>query len=201
MEQKQRMQASCAKAALWIGIVFWLVALSLALRLIYTGYAAIVPAQRYHAEPMTDGSWHIAIEGSPLAFSNVADHSLISSDENPANPKALHLILLGADLLVHTAVAYVLFLLRKMLSEISGGCSPFTAEYGADIRRMGYTVMGAFVLPHLLRVTLVGLFCQGHWSYSAGSMAAGILVGGLLVILARIIDYGALLQQESDQTL
>lgn len=95
MEQKQRMQASCAKAALWIGIVFWLVALSLALRLIYTGYAAIVPAQRYHAEPMADGSWHIAIEGSPLAFSNVADHSLISSDENPANPKALHLILLG----------------------------------------------------------------------------------------------------------
>lgn len=201
MEQRKRMEASCARAALWIGMVFWLVALSLALRLIYTGYAAIVPAQRYSVEPMADGSWHIAIEASPVAFSSIADSGLVSSYKEPANRKALHLILLGTDLLVHMAVAYVLFLLRRMLSEISGGRSPFSVDYGADIRRMGYTVMAAFVLPHLLKVTLAGILCQGHWSYSAGSMAAGILVGGLLAMLSRIVDYGALLQQESDETL
>lgn len=201
MEQRKRMEAGCAKAALWMGIVFWLVALSLALRLVYTGYAALAPAQRYSVEPMADGGWYIAIEASPVAFSAVADSSLVPSHEEPANPKTLHLILLGADLLVHAAAAYVLFLLRRMFSEISGGSSPFSADYGADIRRMGYTVMGAFVLPHLLKVTLAGILCQGRLSYSAGGMAAGILVGGLLVALSRIVDYGALLQQESDETL
>ncbi len=201
MEQRQRMQAGCARGAMWIGIVFWLVALSLALRVIYTGYAAFASPQRYRTEAMSDGGWHIAIEGSPLAFSTVADHQLISSYEPPQHPKTLHLILLGTDLLIHAAVAYIIFLLRRMLSEISGGKSPFSLDYGADIRRMGYAVMGAFVLPHLLKVTLVGIFCQGHWSFSAGSMAAGVLVGGLLVILSRVVDYGALLQQESDETL
>ena len=120
MEQRKRMEAGCAKAALWMGIVFWLVALSLALRLVYTGYAALVPAQRYSVEPMADGGWYIAIEASPVAFSAVADSSLVPSHEEPANPKTLHLILLGADLLVHAAAAYVLFLLRRMFSEISG---------------------------------------------------------------------------------
>lgn len=95
----------------------------------------------------------------------------------------------------------ILWMLRGVLIRLRPECSPFTGEIAWRIRVIGIIFLLEGVLGKLIfQVGVAAIGFQRFYMENPWSLTA-ILTGLLVMILAKIFQYGCALQEESDETV
>lgn len=101
--------------------------------------------------------------------------------------------------------ANVLFELGRMLRKIADDGLPFK-PLGKSFRVCGMLLMIGMFVPTLIGSAVTGILCQLSdaplsWSLVFDLRLDLLLTAFIVLILSRIFEYGALLQQEADDTV
>lgn len=134
----------------------------------------------------------------------------------PESGSVLHTLVAGknkqsaAGVLVNSALliwieANVLFEVGRMLGKISEDGIPFK-PLGKSFRKSGILLMIGQFAPSLIGNAVTGVLCflssdPLSWEFRFDVHLDLLVVAIIVLILSSIFEYGALLQQESDETL
>lgn len=101
--------------------------------------------------------------------------------------------------------ANVLLEIGRMLRRIAQDGLPFK-PLGRSFRICGVLLMIAMFVPDLIGSVVTGILCRINeqaigWSLGFDLRLDLLIIAFIVLVLSRIFEYGALLQQESDETL
>lgn len=113
--------------------------------------------------------------------------------------------LLTAKALTSWVEANVLFVIGRMLGKIAETGMPFQ-PLGKSFRTCGVLLMLGSVAPSFIGSAVTGVLCQVSddplsWEFRLSLNTELLVVAVIVLILSNIFEYGALLQQETDDTV
>lgn len=123
----------------------------------------------------------------------------VLADTAPAHPKAAYLAGMLGGLLERMTVLALLLEARRIFRTIDRAGTPFTPVCSAAIRHIGICVILGGLVRHMLTPILAWIAGVG----GGGQLldVNSLLLGGVILCLGYIFEYGTALQTESDETL
>ena len=106
-------------------------------------------------------------------------------------------------LLINTSLMlYGLKQIANILNSTANDITPFIMDNVKSLKKLAYTIILYSAAVDLLSSLLFTLFVTNIVSLNLATIhLSGVLVGGLILVIADIFKYGVFLQQEFDTTL
>lgn len=106
-------------------------------------------------------------------------------------------------LLINTSLMlYGLKQIANILNSTANDITPFIMDNVKSLKKLAYTIILSSAAVDLLSSLLFTLFVTNIVSLNLATIhLSGVLVGGLILVIADIFKYGVFLQQEFDTTL
>lgn len=204
------MAAHCDSIGMVVRVAFWGYALYLAICTVFGLWLTFQPESAFTVQLVDVGQGQIAVHVMD-APNGVAGYCFyngsfeidfarnVLGDAAALHPKATYLIGLLGGLLERLTVLAMLFEARRIFRHIERAGTPFTAVSSAAIRRIGIWV----ILGGLLRYCFVPVLAWAAGIGNGGQVLNlnHLLIGGVILCLGYIFEYGTALQTESDETL
>ncbi|MCM1090653.1 MAG: hypothetical protein NC092_14155 [Butyrivibrio sp.] len=200
VENKQAiMKNRCKSLGTCLRILFWLYILTSLAVLMYWGISALLaPETAYTVEQFgNDAKVGFTVNGRGL-YLMVTDTSFHLQDYSC---KALYGIIWFIDWGYQALTAAILWCLYSILHHIELGESPFTLFCCRVVRSIGLLLLGIFMYKNIVETLVLFIWGPPTARLSWGSNLELVLIGGVVLCLGYIFEYGVILQQQSDETL
>ena len=146
-------------------------------------------------------NWHITydfINGSSF-FIDIPFKFIQPLDSNVFNAKHAVLISVISILLKESLVLYGLNQVVKILCSISNEFPPFTMDNVERLKKLSYSIVIYSVAADILSNVLYSIFVTKIFVLDLSNIhLSGVLIGGLILVIADIFKYGVYLQNELD---
>lgn len=135
---------------------------------------------------------------------------VLAGEANSATDAALSMLLVFPSVLNSGILLLVLCIIRKIFSSISKGISPFTTAQAKRIKWVGWLFIAGFILDLIVSAVAFPGVQYGQFTASLSTDASPVSIKinvSMLVAafcafcLARVFQYGELLQRLSDDTV
>lgn len=207
-EQAERLRiirGSCRtiRGFLWIGLGG--MALFAALYICYGVKAAKAPVSSYRVTESRYGTLSIDIAGQDWRVGSIVpDYATPMGVYADYSPKTLQFVNMALSLvLVLAPVTFIMMLVLLIIKRVMKGSSPFCGENIRCLKFIGWIMLfRGLAVKILYLLGIVYLVFGGQVRGTSYLFDVGeAFSGGLLLVLARIFEYGAYLQHEYDTTL
>lgn len=115
------------------------------------------------------------------------------------HPYEIYLIFQATNFLITLLAFYIVSQLRRIFLNFSDDETPFTMNNSLCIKKIGWTAIALSFITPMMFSLLCAIFGFGSFSFNIDFML--LIIGGSCLALAHIFEYGAALQQESDELL
>lgn len=115
------------------------------------------------------------------------------------NPHWVTLLLALTNYLILCLVFSIVSHIRRIFLNFSDDETPFTMGNCLHIKKLGWTTVSLSFINPMAFPLLCAVFGFGSFSFNIDFML--LIIGGSCLALAHIFEYGAALQQESDELL
>ncbi len=200
LENKQSiMKNRCNALGKFLCILFWVYLILSLMVLIFLGICALVtPESSFIAEQFGSNAkvgFHIGDKGLYLFVTNTSFHMHQYSCKTLFG--IVWLIALGYQVLFAT----ILWCLASVFRRIKLDESPFTLVCSHLVRYIGLLLLGVFAYKNVLEAAVLFIWGPPTARTSFVSELELALIGGVVLCLSYIFEYGVILQQQADETL
>lgn len=198
--EKDIMKAHCDEIGVVLTVLFGIGAAAISIYVILGIMTLCHPFGDFSVNLADTGNGMVGLVtvkgGSEMEFArNVLNTNALSK------PKAAYGIGLFVYVLIDFLVLFILWNLRMIFKNIEKHGTPFMTQNSKAIFRIGILIM---VLCHV-KSAVLPLLCAlfGIGGAGTGSIVnlTGLFIGGMVICLSYIFEYGTSLQRESDETL
>lgn len=193
------MKKHCKALGKFLSILFWLYLILSLMALIYCGVCALVtPESSFIAEQYGSDAkvgFNIGDKGLFLLVTNTSFH--MSEYSCKVLFGIVWLIALGYQAL---SVA-ILWCLASIFHRIKLDESPFTLFCSHLVRGIGLLLLCVFVYKNVVEAAILFIFGPPTARSQLICKPELVLIGGIVLCVGYIFEYGLVLQQQSDETL
>ncbi len=189
----------CKTLGKCLRMLFWIyLLLSLAVLMFWGINALLSPAASFTVEQYgSDAKVGFTMNGKGL-YLMVTDTSFYTKEYSC---KALFGIVWLIDLGYQILTAAIFWCLSSIFHHIELDESPFTLLCSRLIRSIGFLLLGIFIYKNIVEASVLFLLGPPTARLSLSSKLELALIGGIVICLSHIFEYGVILQQQSDETL
>lgn len=192
------MKNRCAKLWKFLSILFWLNLAAAILVMSYLGIRALAAPESAFTVEQYGSDARVGIHLGRMGFYLlVKDTSFHMGDYSG---KALFGLVWGTALGYQVLVGAILWCLSSVFRRIRMDESPFTNVCCRRIRWIGLLIAGLYVYRNVVENAVFFIFGPSTariWTSGLGL----VLIGGVVLCLSCMFEYGAVLQQQADETL
>lgn len=193
------MQNRCNKLGKLLHGLFWLyIIITLILLTLWGVCALITPETFFSTEQYGNAAkvgFHTGQKGLYVFVTNT------SFSMNGYSSKKLYGILWGITWGYQILYGTILWCLSSLFHYIKSEGSPFTLLCSRQIRRIGFLLLCIFIYKNIFEAAVLFIWGPATARTALVSDLQPAFIGGLVLCLSYIFEYGIVLQQQSDETL
>lgn len=193
------MKNRCKTLEKFLRILFWLYLISSLIVLIYLGVRALVTPESSFITEQYGSNAKVGFKiGGMGLYLMVTDTSFHMSEYSCKTLFGIvWLITLGYQALSAT----ILWCLASIFHRIKLDESPFTLFCSHLVRNIGLLLLCVFVYKNVVEAAILFIFGPPTARSQLICKPELVLIGGIVLCLSYIFEYGLVLQQQSDETL
>lgn len=207
-EQKiQQVLTKCNKIGKFIRFIWGLLALALIFVSLTIPLMFVGPLKKSdfsitatHIKEHTVYTFEIGEDNEYPILMNSYSNNIDLNKKGLDHPYEVYLIFQASNYLVTWLVFYIISQLRRIFLNFSDDETPFTMNNSLRIKKIGWTAIALSFITPMMFSLLCAIFGFGSFSFNI-DLPMLIIFGGSCLALAHIFEYGAALQQESDELL
>ena len=193
------MKKRCKKLGKFLRIIFWLYLIMSLVALIYWGvYALVTPESSFMTEQFGSDAKVGFKNGNMGLYLLVTDTSFHMGEYSC---KVLFGIVWLITLGYQALFASILWCLASAFHCIRLDESPFTLLCSHLVRNIGLLLLCVFVYKNVVEAAILFIFGPSAARSQLICKPELVLIGGIVLCLSYIFEYGIVLQQQSDETL
>lgn len=194
-----QMKNRCQAFGKFLRILFWLYLVATILSLIIWGVCALVTPESFFTTEQYGNAAKVGFytgkKGLYLFVTNTSFHLKEYSS------KKLYGILWAIAWGYQIMYATILWCLSSIFRYITSEGSPFTLFCSRLVRYIGLLLLGIFVYKNVLEAAVLFIWGPSTARTALVNNIELAFIGGLVLCLSYIFEYGIVLQQQSDETL
>ena len=200
LESKQiNMKNCCTTLGKYLHILFWLYLIVTIMLLIVWGVCALITPESFFMTEQYGNAAKVGFYTGGKGLYLFVTNTSFSVDGYSS--KKLYGIIWVIDWGYQIMYATILWCLSSIFRCIKSEGSPFTVFCSRLIRYIGLLFLCVFVYKNVLEAAILFIFGPSTARTSLVNNLELVLIGGIVLCLSYVFEYGVVLQQQFDETL